>query len=391
MLSSSEADIFCPKNQQPAILVLADGSVFTGRSIGSEGITVGEVVFNTAMTGYQEMLTDPSYCRQLITLTYPHIGNVGVNPNDAESAQIYAAGLIVRDLPRLASNWRMTQSLEAYLSERGICAIADIDTRKLTRRLRDTGAQSGCILAGVDAKSTDAIARALAAAREFGGLSGLDLAKVVSCTQSYQHTSGVFDLGSSRPSDTSPTLNVVAFDFGVKTNILRLLAQHGCKVTVVPAQTTAAEVLALKPDGVFLSNGPGDPAPCDYAIRAIQTLLAAKVPIFGICLGHQLLALAAGAKTLKMKFGHHGANHPVQDLASGRVMISSQNHGFAVDEASLPSHIRVTHRSLFDGSNQGIALTNAPAFSFQGHPEASPGPRDVEELFAQFVRMMQGK
>ena len=388
MLSSSEADIFCPKNQMPAILVLADGSVFTGRSIGSEGWTVGEVVFNTAMTGYQEMLTDPSYCRQLITLTYPHIGNVGVNPNDAESAQIYAAGLIVRDLPRLASNWRMTQALDTYLAERGICAIADIDTRKLTRRLRDTGAQSGCILAGADAKSPDAIARALAAAREFGGLAGLDLAKVVSCRQSYQHTTGVFDLATSSASATTVLKNVVAFDFGVKTNILRLLAQHGCKVTVVPAQTSAAEVLALKPDGVFLSNGPGDPAPCDYAISAIQTLLEAKLPIFGICLGHQLLALAAGAKTIKMKFGHHGANHPVQDLATGRVMISSQNHGFAVDETSLPSHIRVTHRSLFDGSNQGIELTNAPAFSFQGHPEASPGPRDVESLFAQFVGMM---
>ena len=391
MLSSSEVDIFCPKNQRPAILVLADGSVFTGRSIGSEGITVGEVVFNTAMTGYQEMLTDPSYCRQLITLTYPHIGNVGINPNDAESAQIYAAGLIVRDLPRLASNWRMTQPLDTYLIERGVCAIADIDTRKLTRHLRATGAQSGCILAGADAKSPDAVARALAAAREFGGLAGLDLAKVVSCSQSYQHTDGVFDLHTSRPSKTTASLNVVAFDFGVKTNILRLLAQHGCKVTVVPAQTSAAEVLALKPDGVFLSNGPGDPAPCDYAISAIQTLLEAKLPIFGICLGHQLLALAAGANTVKMKFGHHGANHPVQDLATGRVMISSQNHGFAVDEASLPEHIRVTHRSLFDGSNQGIALTNAPAFSFQGHPEASPGPRDVEGLFAQFVGMMQGR
>lgn len=395
MLSSSEADIFCPKTEIPAVLVLADGTVFTGRSIGSEGLTVGEVVFNTAMTGYQEMLTDPSYCRQLITLTYPHIGNVGVNPDDAESAQIYAAGLIVRDLPRRASNWRMTQALDVYLIERGICAIADIDTRKLTRHLRNTGAQSGCILAGVDAKSPDAVARALAAAREFGGLSGLDLAKVVSCTQSYQHTEGVFDLGTSCASstsgnsDTAALLNVVAFDFGVKTNILRLLAQHGCRVTVVPAQTSAAEVLALKPDGVFLSNGPGDPAPCDYAIRAIQTLLEAKLPIFGICLGHQLLALAAGAKTVKMKFGHHGANHPVQDLASGRVMISSQNHGFAVDETSLPSHIRVTHRSLFDGSNQGIELSNAPAFSFQGHPEASPGPRDVEGLFARFVGMMR--
>ena len=391
MLNPSEADIFCPKNQLPAILVLADGSVFTGRSIGSDGLTVGEVVFNTAMTGYQEMLTDPSYCRQLITLTYPHIGNVGVNPDDSESARIYAAGLIVRDLPRLASNWRMTQTLDTYLIERGICAIADIDTRKLTRRLRDTGAQSGCILAGADAKSSDAIARALQAAREFAGLSGLDLAKVVSCTQSYQHTFGVFDLASSSASETTASLNVVAFDFGIKTNILRILAQLGCKVTVVPAQTSAAAVLALKPDGVFLSNGPGDPAPCDYAISAIQSLLEAKIPIFGICLGHQLLALAAGARSVKMKFGHHGANHPVQDLATGKVMISSQNHGFAVDEASLPSHIRVTHRSLFDGSNQGIEFTNAPAFSFQGHPEAGPGPRDVEALFAKFVNLMQGR
>ena len=391
MLNPSEADIFCPKNQLPAILVLADGSVFTGRSIGSDGLTVGEVVFNTAMTGYQEMLTDPSYCRQLITLTYPHIGNVGVNPDDSESARIYAAGLIVRDLPRLASNWRMTQTLDTYLIERGICAIADIDTRKLTRRLRDSGAQSGCIVAGADAKSADAIARALHAAREFGGLSGLDLAKVVSCTQSYQHTTGVFDLAKSGASATTASLNVVAFDFGVKTNILRILAQLGCKVNVVPAQTSAAAVLALKPDGVFLSNGPGDPAPCDYAISAIQSLLEAKIPIFGICLGHQLLALAAGARSVKMKFGHHGANHPVQDLATGRVMISSQNHGFAVDEASLPSHIRVTHRSLFDGSNQGIEFTNAPAFSFQGHPEAGPGPRDVEALFAKFVNLMQGR
>lgn len=389
MLNPSEADIFCPKNHLPAILVLADGSVFSGRSIGSDGLTVGEVVFNTAMTGYQEMLTDPSYCRQLITLTYPHIGNVGVNPDDSESARIYAAGLIVRDLPRLASNWRMTESLDRYLIQRGICAIADIDTRKLTRRLRDSGAQSGCIVAGADAKSADAIARALHAAREFGGLSGLDLAKVVSCTQSYQHTTGVFDLAKSGASATTASLNVVAFDFGVKTNILRILAQLGCKVTVVPAQTSAAAVLALKPDGVFLSNGPGDPAPCDYAISAIQSLLEAKIPIFGICLGHQLLALAAGAKSVKMKFGHHGANHPVQDLDTGRVMISSQNHGFAVDEATLPSHIRVTHRSLFDGSNQGIEFTNAPAFSFQGHPEAGPGPRDVEALFAKFVHLMQ--
>jgi carbamoyl-phosphate synthase small subunit len=388
MSSASEVDIFRQKNFTPASLVLADGSVFKGRSIGQEGISAGEVVFNTAMTGYQEMLTDPSYCQQLITLTYPHIGNVGVNSDDAESAQIYAAGLIVRDLPRLASNWRMAQPLDAYLKERGICAISDIDTRQLTRRLRETGAQSGCIFAGADAHSGAATARARLAAEEFGGLSGLDLAKVVSCKASYQHQGGVFDLATSKASSTAANFHVVAYDFGVKTNILRLLTQAGCRVTVVPAQTTADTVIALKPDGVFLSNGPGDPAPCDYAITAIQTLLAKRVPIFGICLGHQLLALAAGAKTIKMKFGHHGANHPVQDLKTGRVMISSQNHGFAVDESSLPSHIQVTHRSLFDGSNQGIELTNAPAFSFQGHPEASPGPRDVEALFAQFVLLM---
>ncbi len=401
MLNSGEADIFRPKNYVPAILVLVDGSIFKGRSIGSDGISAGEVVFNTAMTGYQEMLTDPSYCRQLITLTYPHIGNVGVNSDDAESAQIYAAGLIVRDLPRLASNWRMAQPLDGYLKERGICAISDIDTRQLTRHLRETGAQSGCILAGADAHGDAAVTQARAAAQTFGGLSGLDLAKVVSCKASYQHHGGVFDLATSKAaraeansSAVSPArqdFHVVAYDFGVKTNILRLLTQAGCRVTVVPAQTHADTVTALKPDGVFLSNGPGDPAPCDYAIAAIQTLLAKRVPIFGICLGHQLLALAAGAKTIKMKFGHHGANHPVQDLRTGRVMISSQNHGFAVDETSLPGHIRVTHRSLFDGSNQGIELTNAPAFSFQGHPEASPGPRDVEALFAQFVLLMQNK
>jgi carbamoyl-phosphate synthase small subunit len=387
---TNEPSIFPAHARGPAVLVLADGSVFHGLRIGAQGLSAGEVVFNTAMTGYQEMLTDPSYCRQLITLTYPHVGNVGTNSDDAESSGIFAAGLIVRDVPRLASSWRNTLALGDYLEQRGVCGISDIDTRKLTRRLRETGAQNGCILAGPDALSPAATARALAAAQAFAGLAGQDLAKVVSCTEHYQHLEGSFDLAAA--AFTKPPqghFNVVAFDFGVKRAILRLLVDHGCNVTVVPAQTSAQAVLALKPDGVFLSNGPGDPAPCDYAISAIQTLLARKVPIFGICLGHQLLALAAGAKTVKMKFGHHGANHPVQDIASGRVMISSQNHGFAVDEASLPNHVRVTHRSLFDGSNQGIELTNAPAFSFQGHPEASPGPRDVEILFAQFAALMK--
>jgi carbamoyl-phosphate synthase small subunit len=371
----------------PAILVLADGSQFIGRSIGHEGSSVGEVVFNTAMTGYQEMLTDPSYCRQMITLTYPHVGNVGTNADDAESDGIYAAGLIVRDVPRLASNWRNTQSLSDYLKAHKVCGIADIDTRRLTRILRETGAQSGCIIAGPNAESK--VDEALQHARSFAGLSGMDLAKVVSTKIAYKHTQGSFDLHTSTFGKADAKHHVVAYDFGVKRNILRLLADQGCKITVVPAQTSAEQVLSLKPDGVFLSNGPGDPAPCDYAIEAIRELLVKKVPIFGICLGHQLLALAAGAKTMKMKFGHHGANHPVQDLTDKRVMISSQNHGFAVDETTLPPHIRVTHRSLFDGSNQGIELTNAPAFSFQGHPEASPGPRDVEPLFARFSQMMQ--
>lgn len=375
----------------PAILVLADGTVFRGRSIGALGQSVGEVVFNTAMTGYQEILTDPSYCQQMVTLTYPHIGNVGVNKDDAENASnhVFATGLIVRDLPRLASNWRSQQSLGDFLQQRGICAIADIDTRRLTRILRETGAQNGCISAGDQAHSDAAIASAVEAAKAFGGLAGLDLAKVVSCTERYSHRGGSFSLATSSFRENSYEFHVVAYDFGIKQNILRLLDDQGCRVTVVPAQSSAEEVLALAPDGVFLSNGPGDPAPCDYAITAIQTLLAKQIPIFGICLGHQLLALAAGAKTLKMKFGHHGANHPVQDLRTGRVMISSQNHGFAVDESSLPDHIQVTHRSLFDGSNQGIALSNAPAFSFQGHPEASPGPRDVEGLFGQFSALMR--
>ncbi len=376
-----------------AVLALADGSLFHGISAGAAGLSAGEVVFNTAMTGYQEILTDPSYCQQLVTLTFPHIGNVGCNEGDAESAKVYAAGLIVRDISPIASNWRSLQSLPDYLRERSIVAIAEVDTRRLTKHLRETGAQSGAIAASDDLNISLASleVQALAAAKSFPGLSGLDLAKVVSCKQQYRHTSGTFDLASNSYQPASAAqFHVVAYDFGAKRNILNLLVQSGCSVTVVPAQTSASEVLALKPDGIFLSNGPGDPAPCDYAISAIQTFLQHKTPIFGICLGHQLLGLAAGAQTLKMKFGHHGANHPVQDLRTKQVMISSQNHGFAIDEVSLPAHIEVTHRSLFDGSNQGIRLTNAPAFSFQGHPEASPGPKDVEALFGEFVALMRG-
>jgi carbamoyl-phosphate synthase small subunit len=369
---------------QPAILVLADGTVFRGISIGASGYTVGEVVFNTAMTGYQEILTDPSYCRQIVTLTYPHIGNVGVNPEDAESVRIFAEGLVIRDLPLQSSNWRKTQELTDYLKQAGVVAIADIDTRKLTRLLREKGAQSGCIMAGeIDE------AKALAAARSFPGLAGMDLAKVVSCEQPYLWQEGEWKLGRGFPAQEQPKFHVVAYDYGVKRNILRMIAERGCKVTVLPAQANAEEALALNPDGIFLSNGPGDPEPCDYAISAIQTFLDKGIPTFGICLGHQLLALASGAKTVKMKFGHHGANHPVQDLDSGRVMITSQNHGFAVDEATLPSNLRVTHRSLFDGSNQGITRTDVPAFSFQGHPEASPGPHDVAYLFDRFIGLMQ--
>ncbi len=371
-------------NARPAILALADGSLFHGQAVGADGLTAGEVVFNTAMTGYQEILTDPSYTGQLVTLTYPHIGNTGVTPHDAESATPAAAGLIVRDVPRRPSNWRLQQSLPDYLQAHGIVAIAGIDTRRLTRILRETGAQSGAILAGAGAHAE----AALAAARAAPSLKGLDLAKVVSTTAELPWREGEYVLDDSRFDAPDARFHVVAYDFGVKRNILRMLAQRGCRITVVPAQTPAERVLALKPDGVFLSNGPGDPEPCDYAIAAIRRFLADKLPIFGICLGHQLLGLAAGARTLKMKFGHHGANHPVIDLDHGTVMITSQNHGFAIDEATLPPNVRVTHRSLFDGSNQGIELTDAPAYSFQGHPEAAPGPHDVAGLFDRFIARM---
>jgi carbamoyl-phosphate synthase small subunit len=369
----------------PAILALADGSIFRGVSIGAEGARSGEVVFNTAMTGYQEILTDPSYAQQIVTLTYPHIGNTGCNPGDEESRGIFASGLVIRDLPLVASNWRSTSNLADYLAERDVVAIAEIDTRRLTRILREKGAQNGAIVAGAGATPE----AALELARSFPGLKGMDLAKVVSADEAYEWTEGTFDLDRNAFTEGGREFRVVAYDFGVKRNILRLLAAHGCHVTVVPAQTPAETVLAMRPDGIFLSNGPGDPEPCDYAIAAIRRFLAEKVPLFGICLGHQLLGLAAGAQTMKMKFGHHGANHPVIDLDTGRVMISSQNHGFAIDESTLPANIRTTHRSLFDQSNQGIALTDAPAFSFQGHPEASPGPRDVEGLFARFVQLMR--
>ena len=370
--------------RQPAILVLRDGTVFRGSSIGVPGTAVGEVVFNTAMTGYQEILTDPSYCRQIVTLTYPHIGNTGTNPEDAESSKVAAAGLVIRDLPLAASNWRKTQDLSSYLLEQGVVAIADIDTRKLTRILREKGAQDGCIMAGrIDE------AEALKAARGFPGLAGMDLAKVVSCEEPYDWNETTWTLGQGYGRQERPKFNVVAFDYGIKRNILRKLAARGCKVTVIPAQSAASDALARRPDGIFLSNGPGDPEPCDYAIRAIRELLAAGIPIFGICLGHQLLALASGARTVKMKFGHHGANHPVQDLDTGRVMITTQNHGFAVDSATLPANVRVTHVSLFDGTLQGFARTDRPAFCFQGHPEASPGPHDVDYLFGRFVKMME--
>lgn len=370
---------------QPAILALADGSLFRGRSIGADGQTVGEVVFNTAMTGYQEILTDPSYARQIVTLTYPHIGNTGCNAIDVESTRVHAAGLVIRDLPLLASNWRSEESLDVYLKRNDVVAIADIDTRRLTRILRQSGAQAGCIVAGDDV--SDEVA--LAAARSFPGLAGMDLAKVVSAKSAQAWSLGSYDLDSQRERSTLGRFRVVAYDFGVKQNILRMLNDRGCEITVVPAQTPASEVFAMKPDGVFLSNGPGDPEPCDYAILAIREFIAARVPLFGICLGHQLLGLAAGARTTKMKFGHHGANHPVIDLASGRVMISSQNHGFAVDEASLPDRVKATHRSLFDGSLQGIEFLDAPAFGFQGHPEASPGPQDVAPLFDRFIHLME--
>jgi len=366
----------------PAILALADGTVFKGQSIGADGVTSGEVVFNTAMSGYQEILTDPSYCSQIVTLTYPHIGNTGCNAEDFESNANYAAGLVIRDLPPRASNWRMQDDLSSYLKKHGIVAIAGIDTRKLTRILREKGAQAGCILAGeVDE------AKALTMARAFPGLAGMDLAKVVSTKSSYPWTEGEWTLNGYQPV-VEPRFHVVAYDFGVKQNILRMLAQRGCKLTVVPAQTPAADVLAMQPDGIFLSNGPGDPEPCDYAIAAIREFLESGIPVFGICLGHQLLALASGAKTLKMKFGHHGANHPVKDMDTGQVVITSQNHGFAVDIDSLPKNLRVTHVSLFDGSLQGVARTDVPAYSFQGHPEASPGPHDLAYLFDRFLDTM---
>lgn len=369
---------------QPAILVLADGTVFKGISIGASGHTVGEVVFNTSMTGYQEILTDPSYTKQIVTLTYPHIGNTGVNSEDVESDKIYASGLIIRDLPLVHSNWRAEQSLSEYLSSNNVVGIADIDTRKLTRILREKGAQAGCIMAGdVDE------AKALELAKGFPGLFGMDLAKVVSTKVPYVFEDGEWELGKGYSKPSQQKFNVVAFDYGVKRNILRILVERGCKVTVLPAQATAEEALALKPDGIFLSNGPGDPEPCDYAIQAIKTLVDSGIPVFGICLGHQLLGLASGAKTMKMKFGHHGANHPVQDLDDKRVFITSQNHGFAVDQDTLPANVRTTHVSLFDNSLQGIARTDKPAFSFQGHPEASPGPHELSYLFDRFVDLMQ--
>ncbi|VVN22446.1 Carbamoyl-phosphate synthase small chain [Pseudomonas fluorescens] len=372
---------------KPAILALADGSIFRGEAIGADGQTVGEVVFNTAMTGYQEILTDPSYAQQIVTLTYPHIGNTGTNPGDAESDRVWSAGLVIRDLPLVASNWRKTQSLSEYLKEHNVVAIAGIDTRRLTRILREKGAQNGCILAG-DNISEEA---AIAAARGFPGLKGMDLAKEVSTKARYEWRSSVWDLKTNDHAEIAAAdlpYHVVAFDYGVKLNILRMLVARGCRVTVVPAQTPASEVLALNPDGVFLSNGPGDPEPCDYAIQAIKEVLDTEIPVFGICLGHQLLALASGAKTVKMGHGHHGANHPVQDLDTGVVMITSQNHGFAVDEATLPGNVRAIHKSLFDGTLQGIERTDKSAFSFQGHPEASPGPTDVAPLFDRFIDAM---
>ncbi|OHY81496.1 glutamine-hydrolyzing carbamoyl-phosphate synthase small subunit [Marinobacter sp. AC-23] len=371
----------------PAILALADGSLFYGTAIGADGETSGEVVFNTAMTGYQEILTDPSYARQLVTLTYPHIGNTGVNEEDVESGRIQAAGLIIRDLPLVASNWRSTGSLDEYLRSNNIVGIADIDTRRLTRILRDKGSQSGAIVAGASATAE----RALELANAFPGLEGMDLAKEVTCDKAYNWTQGAWTLGEGYAEGGESKFKVVAWDYGIKFNILRMLASRGCDVTVVPAQTPASDVLAMNPDGIFLSNGPGDPEPCDYAIKAIQDVLETDIPVFGICLGHQLLAIASGAKSMKMKHGHHGANHPVQRLDNGSVMITSQNHGFAVDEASLPAVLEVTHKSLFDGTLQGVRRTDKSAFSFQGHPEASPGPGDVASLFDEFIRLMEAR
>ena len=369
---------------EAAILVLADGSVFHGKALGASGFTIGEVVFNTSMTGYQEILTDPSYTKQIVTLTYPHIGNTGTNNEDTESNQVYAAGLIIRDLPLQHSNFRSQSSLADYLKQNNIVAISEIDTRRLTRLLRDKGAQAGCIMSGNIDEAT-----ALELAKSFGSMAGKDLAQEVTCAETYEWTQGEWQLGKGYSKIDNPEFHVVAYDFGVKHNILRMLAERGCKLTVVPAKTSAEAVLALNPDGIFLSNGPGDPEPCDYAIQAIQTLLQSKKPLFGICLGHQLLGLAVGGKTKKMSFGHHGANHPVQDLASQKVLITSQNHGFEVDEHSLPKNVRITHRSLFDNSVQGIELIDQPAFSFQGHPEASPGPNDVAYLFDKFIAQMR--
>ncbi|WP_250519641.1 glutamine-hydrolyzing carbamoyl-phosphate synthase small subunit [Caballeronia sp. NCTM1] len=370
----------------PALLALADGTVFRGQSIGAPGSTIGEVVFNTAITGYQEILTDPSYARQIVTLTYPHIGNYGVNAEDVEATKVHAAGLIIRDLPVLASNFRSEQTLSDYLKAQGVVAIAGIDTRKLTRILREKGAQNGCILAGSDDE-----AKALELARSFPGLAGMDLAKVVSTDQPYEWTQTEWRLGSGYGKQEAPKFRVVAFDYGVKYNILRMLAERGCHVTVLPAQSTAADALALNPDGIFLSNGPGDPEPCDYAIAATREFIERGIPTFGICLGHQIMGLAVGAKTMKMKTGHHGANHPVKDMDDGRVVITSQNHGFAVDASTLPANAKVTHVSLFDGTLQGFALNDKPAFCFQGHPEASPGPHDIAYLFDRFIKLMEAQ
>lgn len=378
-----------PFHCQPAVLVLADGTVFKGVSIGADGHAAGEVVFNTAMTGYQEILTDPSYTGQVVTLTYPHIGNTGTNAEDAESEKCHAAGLIIRDLPTLASNWRMQETLPAYLQRNNVVAIANIDTRRLTRLIREQGAQNGCIVSG--SLDEAAITKARAMAQNAPNMAGLDLAKEVTCQQRYEWNLSTWALGVGYRERENPKFHVAAYDYGVKHNILRMLADRGCRITVLPAQTSAEVAIALKPDGVFLSNGPGDPEPCDYAIKAIAEIIAHDIPLFGICLGHQLLALASGGKTMKMKFGHHGANHPVQDLASKKVYITSQNHGFAADENSLPANLRVTHKSLFDGTCQGLARTDKQAFSFQGHPEASPGPHEVGYLFDRFVQMMEDK
>jgi carbamoyl-phosphate synthase small subunit len=385
---AATAPLFAPV--VPALLALADGTLFRGQSIGAAGSAVGEVVFNTAMTGYQEIITDPSYAGQIVTLTYPHIGNTGVNGEDVESRRVFAAGLVIRDLPRMASSWRAEEGLSSYLHNANIVGIADLDTRKLTRLLRERGAQNGCIVAGPDLDAA-AEARAIEAAREAPSMAGQDLARVVSCAAPYEWTSGTWTLSEGYQPMGDARFHVVAYDFGVKHNILRMLAARGCRLTVVPAQTPARDVLAMRPDGVFLSNGPGDPEPCTYAIDAIREIVDGGMPTFGICLGHQLLGLASGGRTLKMKFGHHGANHPVLDKDTGQVLITSQNHGFSVDPASLPANVRVTHVSLFDGSLQGIARTDRPAFSFQGHPEASPGPHDIGYLFDRFVKLMERK